>query len=69
MGQIDQFKNYVYSKGLCAKRILKKQLHKKMSIQTYNERNSLTSWHKVTLDGLTYHLIKLLRGHLGFFFY
>ena len=44
MGQIDVFKNYSYSIGLCAKITSpKKQQYKKYRYKHTNERNSLTS--------------------------
>ena len=53
MSRIDLFKNYLNSKGPCAKDSLKTTAQK-MQIRTYNERDSLTSWYKITLDRLTY---------------
>ena len=49
MGQIDLFKNYSYSIWLCAKNFVTTQ---KMEIWTYNERDSLTFWHKISQDRL-----------------
>ena len=46
MGQIELFKNYLYSIGPYAKKKLKKYLHKNMN-WVYNECDSLTSWHKI----------------------
>ena len=43
MSPIDLFKNYLHSRGLCAKKTLKKHLHKKMYIWIYSENYSLTS--------------------------
>ena len=37
------------------KKILQEQLHKYLNMWMHNEHDSITSWHKITLDGLTYH--------------
>ena len=47
IGQISQFKNYLYPKNT---------RQKKMWIGSYNESDSLTSRHKITLGELTWHL-------------
>ena len=46
MSQTDLFKNGSYSIEPCARKNLKKQLHKKTKIWTYNERYSQTSTQK-----------------------
>ena len=63
MGQIDIFKNCLYSTELYAKTEKKtnythtkkkKKKKKKMWISIYKESNSLTSRHKITPDRLKY---------------
>ena len=50
------WKLFVFDRTVCKKKPLKKQLHK-IWTQTFNEHDSLTSWHEVTLA--SWHSLKI----------
>ena len=66
LGQIDQFQNYLYLIRLCAQKNINN--HTK-NIWMYNEQNSLNSWHKITLDRLTWCYDTLYMKYTIFFFF
>ena len=54
MSQVDQFNNYLYSIGPCAKILLRNNT--KTYIWTYNKFDSLTFWYRIIPEGLKYRL-------------
>ena len=57
-GQIDLLKDYLHSIRPCVKKKILRNHYTRIQIWTYNERDSLTNRHKISLDVLTCHFFQ-----------